>query len=61
MVQKKAGVVQLVGYELDDRGSNIGREFFSLCHRVQTGSGVNPASYPMGTCGSFREDKAAGV
>jgi len=26
--------------------------FFSLCHRVQTGSGSHSASYPMGTRGS---------
>jgi hypothetical protein len=26
---------------------------FSLHHRVQTGSGAHPASYPMGTRGSF--------
>jgi hypothetical protein len=35
--------------------------YFSLHHRVQTGSGVHPTSYPMGTRGSFPEDKAAGV
>jgi hypothetical protein len=33
---------------------------FSLRHRVQTGSGVQPASYPMGIGGSFPEGKAAG-
>jgi len=26
---------------------------FSLRHRVQTGSGTHPASYPTGTRGSF--------
>jgi hypothetical protein len=26
---------------------------FSLRHRVQTGSGAHPVSYPMGTGGSF--------
>jgi hypothetical protein len=26
---------------------------FSLHHRVQTGSGIHPPSYPMGTRGSF--------
>jgi len=30
-------------------------------HRVQTGSGAHPASYPMGTGGSFSEGKAAGT
>jgi hypothetical protein len=30
-------------------------------YRVQTGSGAHPASYPMGTRGSFPEGKAAGA
>jgi hypothetical protein len=30
-----------------------GAENFSLDHRVQTGSGADPASYEMGTRGSF--------
>jgi hypothetical protein len=33
---------------------------FSLHHRVQTGSGGHPASYPLGTRGSFPGGKAAG-
>jgi hypothetical protein len=33
----------------------------SLHHRVQTGSGAHPASYPMGTRGSFPRGKAAGA
>jgi hypothetical protein len=32
---------------------------FSLYHRVQSGSGAHPDSYPMGTGGSFPEGKAA--
>jgi hypothetical protein len=32
---------------------------FSLLHRVQTSSGVHPASYPMGTGSSFPGGKAA--
>jgi hypothetical protein len=32
---------------------------FSLLHVVQTGSGVHPTSYPMGTRGSFPGIKAA--
>jgi hypothetical protein len=32
---------------------------FPLRHRVQTGSGTHPSSYPMGTGGSFPEGKAA--
>jgi hypothetical protein len=34
---------------------------FSLHHRVQNGSGAHPASYPMGTRGSFPGGKAAGA
>jgi len=30
-------------------------------HRVQNGSGVHPASYPMGMRGSFPGDKEAGA
>jgi hypothetical protein len=36
---------------LDDRGTIPDRGngwIFPLCHRVQTGSGVHPASYPIG-------------
>jgi hypothetical protein len=33
---------------------------FSLHHRVQNGSGTHPASYPMGTRGSFPGGKAGG-
>jgi hypothetical protein len=48
-------------YGLDDRAievrSPIGADFSSsLC--VQTGSGAHPASYPMGTGGSFPGSKA---
>jgi hypothetical protein len=52
-----------LGYGLDDRGSRVrfpaGARNFSLHHHVQNGSGVHPASYPMGTRGSFPGDKAA--
>jgi hypothetical protein len=34
---------------------------FSLWHRVQTGSGVQSASYPTGTGGSFPGNKATGA
>jgi hypothetical protein len=49
--------------ELDDRGSiaRRGNEFFSFHYRVQTGSGTHPASYPMGTGGSFPGGKADGA
>jgi hypothetical protein len=53
-----------MGYGLDDRGSRVrfpaGAGNFSLHHRVQNGSGVHPAPYPMGTRGSFPGSKAAG-
>jgi hypothetical protein len=34
---------------------------FSLHHRVQNGFGAHPASYPMGTGGSYPGVKAAGA
>jgi hypothetical protein len=34
---------------------------FSLLHSIQTSSGVNPASYTMGTGGSIPRGKAAGA
>jgi hypothetical protein len=52
-----------LGYGLDERGSRfrfpVGAGNFSLHHRVQNGSGAHPASYPMGTRGSFLGCKAA--
>jgi hypothetical protein len=55
----------VLGYELDDQGSRvwlpIGAGNFSLHHHVQNGSGAHPASYPMGTRGSFFGGKAAGA
>jgi hypothetical protein len=54
-----------LSYGLDDRGSRVrflaGAGNFSLHHRVQNVSGVHPASYPMGTRGSFPGVKAAGA
>jgi hypothetical protein len=54
-----------LGYGLDDRGSRVrfpaGAGNFSLHHRVQNGSGTHPASYPMGSRGSFPGGKAAGA
>jgi hypothetical protein len=53
-----------LGCGLDDWGSRVrlpaGTGNFSLHHRVQNGSGALPASYPMGTGGSFPGGKAAG-
>jgi hypothetical protein len=53
------------GLNMDDRGSwfrfPAGAGNFSLHHRVQNGSRAHPASYQMGTRGSFRGGKAAAV
>jgi hypothetical protein len=35
-------------------------KYFSLHHRVHNGSGAHPASYPMGTRGSFPGVKRPG-
>jgi hypothetical protein len=54
-----------LGYGLNDRSSRVrfpaGAGNFSLHHRVQNGSEAHPASYPMGTRGSFPAGKAAGA
>jgi hypothetical protein len=54
-----------LGYGLDDRGSRVrvpaGAGNFFLHHSVQNGSGAHPASYPMGTRGSFPGGKRAGA
>jgi hypothetical protein len=54
-----------LGYGLDDRGSRVlypaGAGNFSLHRRIENDSGAHPASYPMGTRGSFPGDKAAGA
>jgi hypothetical protein len=46
-----------MGYGLYDRGSRVrfpaGAGDFSLHHCVKNGSGAHPASYPLGTRGSF--------
>jgi hypothetical protein len=41
--------------------ASAGAGNFSLHHRVQTGSGVHAASYPVGTTGSFPGGKVAGA
>jgi hypothetical protein len=54
-----------LGYGLEDRGPRVRfparAGSSSLHHRVQNGSGTHPASYSMGTRGSFPGGKAAGV
>jgi hypothetical protein len=51
--------------DIATRGSSVrfpaGDGNFSLHHRVQTGSGAYPASYPMSTEGSLAGDKAVGA
>jgi hypothetical protein len=53
-----------LGYRLDNWGSRVqfpvGAGNFSLHHRVQNGSGAHPASYPVGTRGSFLGVKRLG-
>jgi hypothetical protein len=46
---------------MDGRGSilSMGKNV-SLFHNVQTGSGAHPASYLIGTGGSFPEGETAG-
>jgi hypothetical protein len=52
------------GYLLTTEGSEFesrwGQEFSHL-QVIQTGSGVHPTSYPMGTGGSFPGGKVAGA
>jgi hypothetical protein len=51
-------------YGLDDRGVGVqipGGQELSLLLVVQTGSGVYPTSYSMGTVGSFLGGKTAGA
>jgi hypothetical protein len=53
-----------IGYELEDEGVGIRvpvRQKFSLLYVVQTGSGIHPASYRMGTGCSFLGGKAVGA
>jgi hypothetical protein len=45
------------GSEFESRYS----QDFCLLHVVQTGSGVHPASYPVGTVGCFPGGKAVGA
>lgn len=50
------------GYRLHCRGSIPDRnKRFSLLFSVQTGSGTDPASYPLGSGGSFPDGRAAGA
>jgi hypothetical protein len=63
--RRDSSVGMALGYGLYDRGSRVrfpaGAGNFSLHHHVNNGSGAHPASYPMGTRGSFSGCKAAGA
>jgi hypothetical protein len=51
------------GCGLDDRGSEFESrqdQEFSFLHVVQTGSGVHPTFYPIGTGGSYPDLKRPG-
>jgi hypothetical protein len=54
-----------LGYRLDDRGSRVrlpaGAGNFSLHPHIQNSCGTHPASYPMGTRGSFPGGKGFGA
>jgi hypothetical protein len=64
MVSRDSSVGIALGYGLNDRGSRVRFPAeagnFSLHHRVQNGSVAHPASYSMGTRGSFPGGKASG-
>jgi hypothetical protein len=57
MWNRDSSVGIATGYRLGGRGYSPDRgSDFSLLHSVQTNSGAHPASYPMGTGGSFPGD-----
>jgi hypothetical protein len=63
-IEFNIGYILALGDGLNDRGSRVrflaGAGNFSLHNRVQNGSGVHPASHPMGTRGSFPGIKRPG-
>jgi hypothetical protein len=62
---RDSSVGVVLGYGLDDQGLSfwfLARVWnFSLHHHIQNISGAHPASYPMGTRGSFPGVRAAGA
>jgi hypothetical protein len=62
-VSRDSSVGIALCYGLDDWGSRVRflarARNFSLHHHSQNGSGAHPASYPVGTSGSFPGGKAA--
>jgi hypothetical protein len=63
-MRRDSAVGIATGYGLDDQGVGVrvlvGQDF-SILYVVETGSGVHPPSYPIGTGGSFPGSKAAGA
>jgi hypothetical protein len=61
LVRSRDSVVGIAtGYGLDDRGRCSSPDMVkNVLHVVQTGSGVYPTSYQMGTGGSFPRGKVA--
>jgi hypothetical protein len=58
---KGAGIAQSAGRSRGESSETQWGQEFSLLHVVQTGSGVHPTSYSIGTGGSFPGVKAAGA
>jgi hypothetical protein len=61
-MERSVGIA--TGYGLEDGGVGVRvpvRQEFLRFHFLQTGSGVHPTSYTMGTRGFFLGGKAAGV
>jgi hypothetical protein len=62
LIQNSVPTLTAIGAGLSQRysaGLRAGK--FPLRHRAQIESGAHPATYPMGTTGSFPGDKAAGL
>jgi hypothetical protein len=54
------GIVTRLRSERPGFDSRQGQGYFSLRHRIQTGSGAHPVSYPVGTRNYFRGVKLPG-
>jgi hypothetical protein len=62
IITRDSAVGIVTGYELDEVGFRVPvRARISLFQVVQTGSGVHSTSCTIGTRGSFRGGKAAGL
>jgi hypothetical protein len=56
---RESSVGRATGFGLDARILFPAVQNISLLHGAQTESGAHPASYPMGTGGSYPRDKTA--